>query len=102
MGISNWMNVWTAIFPIAVLLYYFFRKKYETITISSTLYWEQSMRETKVSPYLKNLQRNALFYLQMAALLLFVIFPAWTFHGQGRDGKWTFDFHRRYVRNDAN
>ena len=40
MGISNWMNVWTAIFPIAVLLYYFFRKKYETITISSTLYWE--------------------------------------------------------------
>ena len=28
------------------------------------------MRETKVSPYLKNLQRNALFYLQMAALLL--------------------------------
>lgn len=28
------------------------------------------MRETKVSPYLKNLQKNALFYLQMAALLL--------------------------------
>ena len=28
------------------------------------------MRETKVSPYLKNLQRNALFYLQMAALIL--------------------------------
>lgn len=28
------------------------------------------MRETKVSPYLKNLQRNALFYLQMGALLL--------------------------------
>lgn len=28
------------------------------------------MRETKVSPYLKNLQRNALFYLQMASLLL--------------------------------
>ena len=34
------------------------------------MFWEQSMRETKVSPYLKNLQRNALFYLQMAALLL--------------------------------
>jgi hypothetical protein len=28
------------------------------------------MRETKVSPYLKNLQKNALFYLQMVALLL--------------------------------
>jgi hypothetical protein len=34
------------------------------------MFWEQSMRETKVSPYLKNLQKNALFYLQMAALLL--------------------------------
>lgn len=70
MGFSNWMYAWTALFPIAVLLYYFFRKKYETQSISSTLFWEQSMRETKVSPYLKNLQRNALFYLQMAALLL--------------------------------
>nr|WP_255485319.1 BatA and WFA domain-containing protein [Sporosarcina sp. BP05] len=57
---------------MAVLLYYFFRKRYETTTISSTLFWEQSMRETRVSPYLKNLQRNALFYLQMAALLLLV------------------------------
>ncbi|WP_438316671.1 vWA domain-containing protein [Sporosarcina sp. FA9] len=72
MGIANWMTGWTAIFPLAVLLYYFFRKRYETQTISSTLFWEQSMRETKVSPYLKNLQRNALFYLQMLALLLFV------------------------------
>nr|WP_255550331.1 BatA and WFA domain-containing protein [Sporosarcina sp. E16_3] len=57
---------------MAVLFYYFFRKRYETTTISSTLFWEQSMRETRVSPYLKNLQRNALFYLQMAALLLLV------------------------------
>lgn len=70
MGFSNWMYAWTALFPIAVLLYYFFRKKYEIQSISSTLFWEQSMQETKVSPYLKNLQRNALFYLQMAALLL--------------------------------
>ncbi|WP_060209647.1 vWA domain-containing protein [Sporosarcina koreensis] len=70
MGFDQLSNVWTAVFPLAVLLYYFFRKKYVTTTISSTLFWEQSMRETKVSPYLKNLQRNALFYLQMAALLL--------------------------------
>lgn len=70
MGFDQISNVWTAVFPLAVLLYYFFRKKYVTTTISSTLFWEQSMRETKVSPYLKNLQRNALFYLQMAALLL--------------------------------
>ncbi|MCM3710093.1 vWA domain-containing protein [Sporosarcina luteola] len=70
MGFDQISNLWTAIFPLAVLLYYFFRKKYVTTTISSTLFWERSMRETKVSPYLKNLQRNALFYLQMAALLL--------------------------------
>ena len=72
MGFDNLVYGWTAVFPLAVLLYYFFRKRYETTTISSTLFWEQSMRETKVSPYLKNLQRNALFYLQMAALLLLV------------------------------
>lgn len=70
MGFDQLSNMWTVIFPLAVLLYYFFRKKYVTTTISSTLFWERSMRETKVSPYLKNLQRNALFYLQMAALLL--------------------------------
>lgn len=70
MGFDKLTYGWTVLFPIAVLLYYFFRKRYEVKTISSTLFWEQSMRETKVSPYLKNLQRNALFYLQMAALLL--------------------------------
>ncbi|QNK87107.1 BatA domain-containing protein [Sporosarcina sp. resist] len=72
MGFDKLVNGWTVVFPLAVLLYYFFRKRYETTTISSTLFWEQSMRETRVSPYLKNLQRNALFYLQMAALLLIV------------------------------
>lgn len=72
MGFDKLVNGWTVVFPLAVLLYYFFRKRYETTTISSTLFWEQSMRETRVSPYLKNLQRNVLFYLQMAALLLIV------------------------------
>ncbi|WP_399628385.1 BatA and WFA domain-containing protein [Sporosarcina sp. SG10008] len=72
MGFDKLVNGWTVVFPLAVLLYYFFRKRYETTTISSTLFWDQSMRETRVSPYLKNLQRNALFYLQMAALLLIV------------------------------
>ena len=70
MGFDKIAFSWTALFPIAVLLYYFFRKRFAVQTISSTLFWEQSMRETKVSPYLKNLQKNALFYLQMAALLL--------------------------------
>jgi hypothetical protein len=70
LGFANLLNSWTVLFPIAVLLYYFFRKKFEVKTISSIMFWEQSIRETKVSPYLKNLQKNALFYLQMAALLL--------------------------------
>ena len=60
------------IFPIIVILYYFFRKKYKRQVISSTIFWEEAMRETKASPYLKKLQKNALLFLQVAALLLFV------------------------------
>lgn len=70
MGFDKLVYLWTAILPLVVVLYYFFRKRYDLKTISSTLFWEQSMRETKVSPYFKNLQKNALFYLQIAALLL--------------------------------
>lgn len=73
MGFSQTFFLWAIIFPIIVLLYYFFRKKYKKQEVSSTLFWEQVMQETKVSPYLKHLQRNALFYLQMLALLLFVL-----------------------------
>lgn len=73
MGFSQLTFLWTIIFPIIVLLYYFFRKKYKEQQVSSTLFWEQIMQETNVSPYLKHLQRNALFYLQMLALLLFVL-----------------------------
>lgn len=73
MGFSQWMFLWTIVFPIIVLLYYFFRKKYKEQEVSSTLFWEQVMQETNVSPYLKHLQRNALFYLQMLALFLFVL-----------------------------
>ena len=60
------------VFPIIVILYYFFRKKYKRQVISSTLFWEEAMQETKASPYLKKLQKNALLFLQVAALLLFV------------------------------
>lgn len=73
MGFSQTFFLWAIIFPIIVLLYYFFRKKYKKQEVSSTLFWEQVMQETKVSPYLKHLQRNALFYFQMLALLLFVL-----------------------------
>lgn len=64
---------WTAIIPVIVLLYYFFRKKYTDQTVSSTLFWSEIMQETRVSPYLKHLQKNALLYLQLLALLLLVL-----------------------------
>lgn len=70
MGFGQLAFLWTAIIPITVLLYYFFRKKYTEKTISSTMFWETVMKETRVSPYLQYLQRNALFYLQMLALIL--------------------------------
>lgn len=73
MGFGQIAYLWTAIIPITVLLYYFFRKKYKEKTISSTMFWETVMKETKVSPYLQYLQRNALFYLQMLALLLLML-----------------------------
>ncbi|GGA17578.1 vWA domain-containing protein [Psychrobacillus lasiicapitis] len=72
MGFNQLLFLWTAIFPIAVLLYYFFRKKYTKQPVSSTLFWQEVMRETKASPYLQHLQRNALFYLQMLAMILLV------------------------------
>lgn len=73
MGISNWGLAWTLLMPIALILYYFYRKKYKDQPVSSILYWRQLMKEMQASPYLKKLQHYALFYLQLAALLLFVL-----------------------------
>ena len=73
MGFMNFAFIGMIIFPIIVLLYYFFRKKYTKKTVSSTLFWEEIMQETKASPYLKKLQKNALLFLQLAALLLLVL-----------------------------
>ncbi|KUF36267.1 MULTISPECIES: vWA domain-containing protein [unclassified Lysinibacillus] len=73
MGFSQIIFSWTAIIPVIVLLYYFFRKKYTDQTVSSTLFWSEIMQETRVSPYLKHLQKNALLYLQLLALLLLVL-----------------------------
>lgn len=58
--------------PLAVLLYYFFRKKYKDQRVSSTLFWREMMKEIRASPYLKKLQHHALLYLQLAALLICV------------------------------
>ncbi|RNF40745.1 vWA domain-containing protein [Planococcus salinus] len=73
MGISGWGLIWTAIMPLAVILYYFFRKKYKDQTVSSTLLWRELMKEMQASPFLKKLQHQLLFYLQLAALILCVV-----------------------------
>lgn len=73
MGFSQIVFIWTAIIPVIVLLYYFFRKKYTDQQVSSTLFWSEIMQETRVSPYLKHLQKNALLYLQLLALILLVL-----------------------------
>lgn len=73
MGIANWMWIWTAILPLAVILYYFFRKKYQNRKVSSVLFWQEMMKEIQASPYLKKLQHHLLFYLQLAALILCVL-----------------------------
>ncbi|MET3575799.1 BatA and WFA domain-containing protein [Bhargavaea ullalensis] len=64
--------LWTAVIPAAVVLYYFFTKRYDDLIIPSTLFFEETKRHEEASPFLRRLRRNALFYLQMAALLLFV------------------------------
>ena len=72
MGFGSASFLWTLIVPLIVLIYYFFRKKYKQQTVSSTILWEEVMQETRVSPYLKKLQKNALLFLQLAALLFLV------------------------------
>lgn len=72
MGFASLTNLWTLIFPLTVIAYYLFRKRFEPKLISSTLFWNENRREDSVSPFIRNLQRNALFYLQFLALLLFV------------------------------
>lgn len=73
MGFGSVGFLWTLIVPLIVLIYYFFRKKYKQQTVSSTILWEEVMQETRVSPYLKKLQKNILLFLQLAALLLLVL-----------------------------
>lgn len=72
MGMTNWGMIWTFVMPIALILYYFYRKRYKDQPVSSIIHWQQMMKEMQASPYLKKLQQNALFYLQLAALLLLV------------------------------
>ncbi len=68
------------IFIIAVILFYFFRKQYVEQSISSNYLWEQVLNEWQASPWLKKLQQNLLFWLQLFALLflmLALVKPLW-------------------------
>jgi hypothetical protein len=65
---------------LAVILFYFFRKQYEEKVISSNFLWEQVLNEWQASPWLKKLQQNLLFWLQILALLLLMfalVRPFW-------------------------
>jgi hypothetical protein len=61
------------IFIAAVVLFYFFRKQYMERTVSSNMLWEQVLNEWQASPWLKKLQQNLLFWLQILALLLLLL-----------------------------
>ncbi|WP_102271485.1 vWA domain-containing protein [Cytobacillus massiliigabonensis] len=69
-----------SIFIAAVILFYFFRKQYVEKPISSNFLWKQVLNEWQASPWLKKLQQNLLFWLQLLALL-FLLFslvrPFW-------------------------
>ena len=72
MGFSQIIFSWTAIIPVIVLLYYFFRKNIQI---------KQFLRRFLVGDYAGNASialfkaftKNALLYLQLLALLLLVL-----------------------------
>lgn len=61
------------IFIGAVILFYFFRKQYTEKSVSSNMLWEQALNEWQASPFLKKMQQNLLFWLQILALLLLML-----------------------------
>ena len=68
------------IFIALFILMYFFRKKYERLVVPSNFLWEEAMKEQTASPYLKKLQKNLLFFLQLFILLFLLILlvqPIW-------------------------
>lgn len=62
-----------SIFLAAVVLFYFFRKRYEEQTVPSNMLWEEVQNEWQASPLLKKLQKNLLFWLQIFSLFFLMI-----------------------------
>lgn len=79
----QFLNPWfflLTVFIAAVILFYFFRKQYVEKSVSSNFLWEQVLNEWQASPWLKKLQQNLLFWLQLLALLLLMfslVRPFW-------------------------
>lgn len=70
------LNPWfllLSFFLAAVVLFYFFRKRYEEQKISSNMLWVEVRNEWQASPFLKKLQKNLLFWLQIFALLFLML-----------------------------
>ncbi|WP_084287946.1 vWA domain-containing protein [Paucisalibacillus globulus] len=59
-----------SIFIIGVILFYLFRKQYESNIVPSTLMWQQVMQEWQATKWWKKLQNHLLLYLQLIILLL--------------------------------
>ncbi|WP_080846474.1 vWA domain-containing protein [Cytobacillus gottheilii] len=57
----------------AVILFYFFRKQYTEKSVSSNMLWQQTLNEWQASPFLKKMQHNLLFWLQILALFLLML-----------------------------
>ncbi|MHC8521657.1 BatA domain-containing protein [Rossellomorea sp. H39__3] len=73
MGIQYPFYALMGLFLIAVVLMYFFRKRYETKVVSSNLLWNQAMDEWQSSPWFHKLQRNLLLFLQLLILTFLII-----------------------------
>ncbi|MGX1264820.1 hypothetical protein RKD55_002624 [Rossellomorea marisflavi] len=72
MGIQYPFYALMGLFLIAVILMYFFRKRYDIKVVSSNLLWNQAMNEWQSSPWFHKLQRNLLLFLQLLILTLLI------------------------------
>ncbi len=80
MQFANPFYFFLAILIAFVILLYFFRKQYHAIINPSNLLWKQVMNEWQASPWLKKLQQNLIFWLQIIALtflMLALVKPFW-------------------------
>jgi hypothetical protein len=69
------------VFIFGVILFYLFRKQYESQIIPSTLLWQQVMQEWQATKWWRKLQNHLLLYLQLLILLFLMLALARPFLG---------------------